>query len=91
MTETPENKTLLQFPCDFTIKVFVLGAEESETAVLMIILKYVPNLPDSAIKKRASENGTYTALSITLPIESKEQLDNIYQELTASPVVLMAL
>ncbi len=93
MTNTPANtnRSLLEFPCDFTIKVFVLGTEESETAVLMMVLKHVPKLAEDAVKTRASQNGTYLAISITVHVESKQQLDDIYQELTASPVVLMAL
>jgi putative lipoic acid-binding regulatory protein len=90
--KTPENReTLLVFPCDFTIKVFGKGSEEFEAAVLMIIHKHVPNLSGRAIQTRNSETGKYTALSITVHVDSKEQLDNIYYELSSSPHVIMAL
>lgn len=85
------NETLLKFPCDFTIKVFGLGTDEFEAEVLMLVHKYVPNLSDRAIKSRPSENGKYRALSITVHVTSKEQLDNIYCALSSSPHVLMAL
>lgn len=86
-----ENPSLLTFPCEFTIKVFGLGTDEFEAAVLMIIHKHVPNLSDRAIQTRPSDKGKYRALSITVYVESKEQLDNIYRDLTSSPQVLMAL
>lgn len=91
MTESRKSKQLLEFLCDFTIKVFGMGTDEFETTVLMIIHKYIPNLSDRAIHTRTSENGTYRALSITVHVESRQQLDDIYQELTSSPAVLMAL
>jgi putative lipoic acid-binding regulatory protein len=93
MTDKPDEsqKSLLTFPCDFTIKVFGLGTDEFEATVLMLIHKYVPNLSDRAIQSRPSENGKYRALTITIHVESREQLDSIYQDLSSSPHVLMAL
>ncbi len=88
---TQSNESLIKFPCDFTIKVFGLGSQEFESAVLMIVHKHVPNLSGRAIQSRYSENGKYLALSITVHVDSKEQLDNIYRDLSSSPHVLMTL
>jgi uncharacterized protein len=88
---TQSNGSLLKFPCDFTIKVFGLSSDEFEAAVLMIIHKHVPNLSGRAIQSRASQNGKYLALSVTVHVDSKEQLDDLYRELSTSPHVLMAL
>jgi uncharacterized protein len=85
------KKTLLTFPCDFTIKIFGLGSDEFENEVLMLVHKHVPTFSDTAIQRRPSENGKYKALSITIHVTSKEQLDSIYQDLSSSPHVLMAL
>ncbi|MBX3709601.1 MAG: DUF493 domain-containing protein [Gammaproteobacteria bacterium] len=85
------NESLLKFPCDFTIKVFGLRSDEFEAVVFTIVNKQVPHLSDHAIQSRFSKNGKYQALSITLHIDSKEQLDRIYQDLSSSPHVLMAL
>lgn len=93
MTDKPDEtqKSLLTFPCDFPIKVFGLGNDEFESAVLMIIRKHVPNLLEGAVQSRPSENGKYRALTITVHVTSKEQLDSLYQDLSSSPHVLMAL
>lgn len=85
------NETLLTFPCDFTLKVFGQATDAFETAVLGIIHKHAPSLADREIKSNLSENGKYKALTITIHVESKEQLDQIYRELSSSPQVLMAL
>jgi uncharacterized protein len=89
--DSNQSETLLTFPCDFTIKVFGPNSQEFETAVLTIINKHSPNSSDRAIQSRASSNKKYRALSITLHIDSKRQLDNIYQDLSSSPDVLMAI
>lgn len=89
--DNEEHSSLIKFPCDFTIKVFGASTDEFEAAVLMIIHKHVPNLSDRAIQTRPSDKGKYRALSITVHVESKQQLDDIYRDLTSSPQVLMAL
>lgn len=91
MTTTPPNESLLTFPCDFTIKVFGAATDEFEAAALGIIHKHAPNLSGRAIQSNASANGKYKALSITVQVDSREQLDQIYLDLTASPQVLMVL
>jgi putative lipoic acid-binding regulatory protein len=85
------KESLLKFPCDFPIKVFGLASDEFENEILMLIHKHAPSASDRAIQARHSGQGKYCALSITVHVESKEQLDKIYQELTSSPHVLMAL
>lgn len=89
--KTNPGETLLTFPCDFTLKVFGEGTNEFEAEVLMLVHQHVKNVSDRAIASRPSENGKYRALSITVHVESKEQLDNLYKALSASPHVLMAL
>lgn len=89
-TQTP-GETLLTFPCDFTIKVFGISSDEFEAAVLTIVHKHAPNLSDRVIQSRPSESGKYLALTITVHIDSKAQLDDIYRDLTSSPHVIMAL
>ena len=87
----PPTESLLKFPCDFTIKVFGFASEEFEATVFSIVYKHVPNLSDRVIQARPSETGKYLALSITMHVDSKEQLDQVYRELSASPKVLMVL
>jgi putative lipoic acid-binding regulatory protein len=88
---TNKKETLLEFPCEFTIKVFGVASDQFEPAVMDIILKHHADLHESAIRRRPSKDNKYIALSIILHIESKQQLDYIYQDLTASPYVIMAL
>jgi putative lipoic acid-binding regulatory protein len=87
----PPEESLLKFPCEFTIKVFGAMAPDYEQTIIDLIRPLAPNISSGAIQSRTSENGKYLSLSITLYVESREQLDNIYRALTGSPKVLMAL
>lgn len=86
-----ETQTLLTFPCDFTIKVFGLSSDDFQNAVTEIVRKHIPSASDHTVTSRSSENGKYIALSIVVHVTSKEQLDQIYQDLSANKNVIMAL
>lgn len=89
---TNETKeTLLQFPCEFTIKIFGEMAPDFEQVIYDLIHPHVPALSSGSFQSRISENGKYLSLSVTLYVQSREQLDNIYRALSSSPRVLMAL
>lgn len=90
MTDKP-NETVMQFPCEFTLKLFGLTGPEFEVTALTIVRKHVPDLAEQALVIRPSSNGKYSSLSISFTAHSKEQLDNLYRELSASPQILMAL
>lgn len=85
------SDTLFEFPCDFPIKVFGETGEAFESKVFEIVAKHVENLNKSAFKKNASKKGKYTSITITIRATSKQQIDDIYIELTASKHVVMAL
>lgn len=91
MDRGPIKESLFKFPCDFVIKVFGLASEEFEVAAITIIRNHVKELREDALQFRPSKDGKYLALTVTVRAESKEQLDNIYRELSTSPHVIMAL
>ena len=91
LNEAP-GATFLEFPCAFTIKTFGKSTSEYEVAVLEIIKKHATDsLNENSIKQRYSKDKNYLALSITIQAHSKQQLDDIYQDLTKEPLVTMAL
>jgi putative lipoic acid-binding regulatory protein len=88
---TNPSDSILSFPCDFAIKIFGIHSDEFEIHAINLVRNHTPNLTETAISSRPSKDGKYLALTITVHVESKQQLDNIYQDLTASPHILMAL
>lgn len=89
MADTPQSP--LVFPCEFAIKVFGVATDRFLPQVMELVRRHLPEVEDAAFRSRASQDGKYLAVTINLYVESKEQLDAIYRELTGSQYVLMAL
>ena len=83
--------TLLEFPCDFPIKVMGAATDEFRSLVLGIITRHFGTLAEGAIEERPSSGGKYLGITITVRAESKAQLDAVYLELTSCRQVLVAL
>ena len=86
-----KDETLFEFPCEFPIKIMGKANDRFEIEVAQIIRKHVADLGESAIKRRESAKSNYAALTVTITATSREQLDAIYLDLTASEHVIMAL
>ncbi len=86
-----EQETLLEFPCRFPIKAMGEHHENFEILVVELVRKHAPDLTEEAVASRASQGGKYLSVTVTVTATSREQLDNIYRELTACEQVLMAL
>jgi len=80
-----------QFPCEFPIKVVGKTDPELEKFVLATIRKHVVDLRENCVELRPSKGGVYQAMTVKVIATSKEQLDAIYQELSASELVIMVL
>jgi uncharacterized protein len=85
------NETLLVFPCDFPIK--IMGKNEPDFAdnMLSIVKKHAPDFDAMTMEKRPSSAGKYLSITCTIRAKSKQQLDDLYRDLTAHAQVLMAL
>jgi putative lipoic acid-binding regulatory protein len=82
---------LLQFPAEFPIKVMGRDTEPFRTLTLAIVERHAGPLGADRITERSSREGRFLALTYTIRAESRAQLDRIYQDLTDSGVVLVAL
>jgi len=86
-----EQETLLEFPCEFSIKAMGLATPEFDAVVVEIVRQHAPNLGEGAVRIRPSSGGKYLAVTVTINATSKKQLDTIYQALTDHELVLMSL
>ena len=82
---------LFHFPCDFPIKVMGRDSQSFRTLTLAIVERHAGPLAAEQITERMSREGRFLALTYTIRAESRAQLDSIYQDLTDSGVVLVAL
>lgn len=82
---------LFDFPTEFPIKVMGRDSESFRTLTLAIVERHAGPLAAESISERHSSGGKFLALTYTIRAESRAQLDRIYQDLTDSGVVLVAL
>jgi uncharacterized protein len=85
------NEALFQFPTEFPIKVMGRDSVSFRTLTLAIIERHAGPMTPDRISERMSREGKFLALTYTITAESRAQLDRIYQDLTDSGVVLVAL
>jgi putative lipoic acid-binding regulatory protein len=85
------DETLLEFPCDFPIK--IMGRESAEFRALAreLVEKHTGRLADDAIVSSLSRNGAFVSVTVTVLAKSQQQLDDIYREVTSNDEILMAL
>ncbi len=85
------EETLFEFPCSFPIKIMGKDTTELHQVVREIIHRHVDDINEDAFKSRKSAQGTYISITVTIMANNKQQLDNIYLELTACDHVSMCL
>jgi putative lipoic acid-binding regulatory protein len=99
MTSEPTNaegdmetcQTLMEFPCEFPLKVFGRDGKQLEQITTAIICEHVIHAEITEIKAKLSKTGKYTALTLTFTVYSKRQLDLIYLALSNHDTVVMTL
>ena len=86
-----QRETLLEFPCDFPLK--IMGANEVDfaQAIADVVLRHAPDFDVATMEMRASKAGNYLSLTCTVRAVSQAQLDALYRELTAHPMVKVVL
>ncbi len=88
---TEERTTLLEFPCEFPIKIMGARVDGFAQAVLEVVLRHAPDFEAGAMQMRPSAKGNYLAITCTLNATSQAQLDALYRELSSHPMVKVVL
>ena len=86
-----QQETLLEFPCNFPLKIMGKAQDELAQAVLEIVTRHAPDFDGATMEMRASSGGNYLSLTCTVVATSKPQLDALYLDLTAHPLVKVVL
>lgn len=85
------SDSLLEFPCDFPIKIMGSARDDFAQAIVTVVQAYAPDFNHASLDMRASGKGNYLALTCTIRAVSREQLDNLYRDLSAHPYVKIVL
>ena len=85
------DETLLEFPCDFPIKIMGANQEGFAQEMLAVVLRHAPDFDAARIEMRPSSKGAYLGLTCTVRAVSRAQLDALYGELSRHPMVKIVL
>ncbi|MEX0707907.1 MAG: DUF493 domain-containing protein [Woeseia sp.] len=85
------DSSLLEFPCEFPIKMMGHDREAFHATARAIIERHAGTIDDNAIRLAASRNGRFVSMTVTIHAESRQQLDAIYVDLSDSDEILVAL
>jgi putative lipoic acid-binding regulatory protein len=85
------KESLIEYPCDFPIKVFGRTQEGFAKAVMEVVSRHDPSFKPATIETRHSSTAKYVSLTCTVHVTSREQLDALYQDLCDHPLVAMVL
>jgi putative lipoic acid-binding regulatory protein len=89
--DPPAPESLLSFPCAFPIKTMGRRTDDFAQAIVAVVLHHAPDFDAATVEMRASSAGNYLSVTCTINATSREQLDNLYRELVAHPMVKMVL
>jgi len=87
----PAPSELLTFPCDFPVKIMGRTGDDFRALTRDIVERHMGTVAPAQITERLSRDGNFLALTYNLTPQSREQLDNLYRELSSSEAVVMAL
>jgi len=85
------DETLLEFPCDFPIKVMGRDTPEFRAMAVALIESHTGPLDSGRIHAAVSRNGRFVSITVTVNAQSRDQLDNIYRDVSGHPSILVAL
>jgi putative lipoic acid-binding regulatory protein len=80
----------IRFPCTFPVKVMGLNSEAFSSAVLAVFHRHLPGT-EIALSRRVSGGEKYLSLTVTFIAQSRDQLNDIYEDLNRHELVLMTL
>lgn len=86
-----DQTSLIDFPCDFSIKIIGLNTESYLNDIKKIVYKHYTNVDEVKFACKPSKNANYLAITATVHARSKPELDALYMDLTKHPNVKMAL
>ena len=87
----PPEKSLIEYPSAFPIKVMGAHVVGFTEAIVAIARHFDPAFDNATVESRPSKAGNYLGLTITVTATSREQLDELYRTLSTHPMVRYVL
>ena len=86
-----QDPLLIEYPCEFPIKILGHTRAGFAQAVLEVVSRHVPDFDGATLEMKSSKHGKYLSVTCVVNATSRAQLDALYQELCDHPLVVMVL
>ena len=83
--------SLIEYPSDFPIKIMGIMQDTFAQTMVDVVQRHDPDFHAGKMSMRPSSKGNYLALTMTVRATSREQLDNLYRELSSHAMVKVVL
>ncbi|WP_339674955.1 DUF493 domain-containing protein [uncultured Zhongshania sp.] len=90
-SEAETGKPILEFPCEYPIKVIGVAGQNLRQRVIEIMRANAGDIDESQISERESSEGRFLSVTVVITATGKPQLDTIFAELKATGLVKMVL
>ena len=91
MSEEKNLVSLIDFPCEFPIKILGKDNDVFKNTVSQIMTKHDQKYSEISVKKNNSKNKNYIALTWVVNVNNQDELDNIYKDLSKDKNILFVL
>lgn len=91
MSAPEQPDSLIIYPCDFPIKVMGRVQGDFVPTMARLVQGFDPTFDPETIEVRPSGRGNYVGLTLTVRVESREQLDALYRALHGHDMVSIVL
>lgn len=87
----PGQESLIEFPCEFPIKVMGKNVPEFSQVICDLLLLADPKFNVAGVEMRPSSKGNYLSLTCKVHVNNQDELDSIYRQLSGHELVSVVL
>ena len=83
--------SLLSFPCELPIKILGRNDTVFREAAWGIVRSHYGQIAEERVSEQPSRQNSYLSLTFIVHAQSREEVDALYRELTASEDIMLVL
>ena len=93
--EPKDGFDLIEYPCQYSFKAMCRidnsNAVSPSELMRSLVLQNVAEELLLSVQSKQSKGGKYEAVTLSVQLQNRQQLENIYQSISSSPLVVMTL
>lgn len=82
---------LLEFPTQFPIKIMGRQRDDFVDVMTSVVREHIPNFSSGDIKVNASRKGNFLSMTVSVTVDSRDQLEQLYMALADHELVRIVL